>query len=356
MEKTTESIKLINMFLHPVFLVRDGAVAEVNDAAKALQIKVDTKVSALIPQALEDYEAFAGGYLSLTVSIGGVEQLATVMRAEDADVFHLLSSNMSAEFRTMALISRQIKKPLTGILAASDSLRPSVVEDTPETKAQIAQINRNLYQLLRKVSNMSAVERIATHHSSNQQICHITALFDSIMEKATEFVSRSKRTLNFTNLSENIQALGDEELIERAIYNLISNAVKFSPVDSVVFAKLTRSGKRLRFTVENKTEAGCDLTNLHARFMREPGYEDDRHGIGLGIPLVQHIASIHNGSLLMDQPEEGVVRFNLTIPIRQNTENIVRSPIMPFDYLGGHDHALVELSEILSADLYVEYL
>ena len=148
MEKTTESIKLINMFLHPVFLVRDGAVAEVNDAAKALQIKVDTKVSALIPQALEDYEAFAGGYLSLTVSIGGVEQLATVMRAEDADVFHLLSSNMSAEFRTMALISRQIKKPLTGILAASDSLRPSVVEDTPETKAQIAQINRNLYQSL----------------------------------------------------------------------------------------------------------------------------------------------------------------------------------------------------------------
>lgn len=356
MEKPTESIKLINMFLHPVFIVKDGIVVDINNAAKRCHLAVNTEVSALISQSLEEYNAFSGGYLSVDISIDGVAQLATVMRSDTGDVFHLYQPNMSAELRTMALISQQLRKPLTGILSASDVLRPSLADGNEETKEQLSQINRNIYQLLRKVSNLSSIDRLATYQSSNQQICYVPGIFDDTIEKSVDFISRSNRTLQYTGLNEDIHCLADPELIERAIYNLVSNAIKFSAADSVVTARLTRNGNKLRFSIVNRMEKDADLTNLYARFMRQPGSDDDRYGIGLGIPLVQHIASIHNGTLLMDQPEDGVIRFTLTLPIRQNTENVVRSPIFTFDYLGGHDHTLVELSEILSADLYAEYL
>lgn len=352
MEKPNESVKILNMFTHPVFLVADGVITEANDAAVAKGFTVATTLSGFLEDTMQEYEAFHGGYLSLTVKKDVLDYLATVVASENGNVFHLRTSAMSAEFRTMALIAQQLRGPLSGVMMAAGSLLPLAVDSgDPDKAAQASQMNRNLYQLLREVSNLSAVQQISDGRCCSQ-LQQITGLIDEIMANAKTYTHKCKRTLEFTGLREDIQSLADSELIERALYNLVSNAVKFSPEESVVSAKLTRTGNKLRFSISNPISPDADRSNLFARFMREPGIEDGRYGIGLGLPLIQHVAAAHGGSLLMDLPEDNVVRFTMTLPIRQKTDAILRTPIISFDYLGGYNHALVELSDILSDEIY----
>lgn len=352
MEKPNESLTILNMFTHPVFLVADGIIRVANDAAAAKGFAAGVAVCDILQDTLQEYEAFHDGYLSLTVNKDDMRYLATVVPSESGHAFHLRTSTMGAEFRTMALISQQLRGPLSGVMTAAEMLFPLAIDSgNPDKVSQAAQMNRNLHQLLREVSNLSAVQQIADGRCYSQ-VHNLTALIDEVMEKAKVYTQRSNRTLEFIRLHEDIQCLADNDLIERALYNLISNAVKFSPEKSTVSAMLVRSGNKLRFSITNAIAPDSDRNNLFARFMREPGIEDGRYGIGLGLPLIQHAAASHGGSLLMDLPEENTVRFTMTLPIRQNTEGVFRTPVIPFDYLGGYNHALVELSDILSDELY----
>ena len=58
------------------------------------------------------------------------------------------------------------------------------------------------------------------------------------------------------------------------------------------------------------------------------------------------------GTVLIDQPNGTGTRITMTLAIRQNKETILRSPVLQVDYTGGFDHALVELSDCLSSELY----
>ena len=63
-------------------------------------------------------------------------------------------------------------------------------------------------------------------------------------------------------------------------------------------------------------------------------------------------AAAHGGAVLIDQPEGWGTRVTLTIALRRETAEVLRSPIMRIDYAGERDHALTELSDCLPVSLY----
>ena len=66
----------------------------------------------------------------------------------------------------------------------------------------------------------------------------------------------------------------------------------------------------------------------------------------------QSAAQQHAGTVLVDQPTESGTRVTLTLRIRPGSSDYVRSPILKVDYAGERDHGLLELSDVLPADLY----
>ena len=94
------------------------------------------------------------------------------------------------------------------------------------------------------------------------------------------------------------------------------------------------------------------METIFFRYRSAPSITDGNNGLGIGIPMVQAAASVHNGSLLVTQPTQGKVRFSLTIPITQDNSGNLRSPIIRPDYAGGYDRSLIELSDILPASAY----
>ena len=96
----------------------------------------------------------------------------------------------------------------------------------------------------------------------------------------------------------------------------------------------------------------CARSDLFSRYAREPGVEDGRFGIGLGLVLIRSAAQQHGGTVLVDQPTESGTRVTMTLHIRPVSSDYVRSPILKVDYAGERDHGLLELSDVLPADLY----
>ena len=70
--------------------------------------------------------------------------------------------------------------------------------------------------------------------------------------------------------------------------------------------------------------------------------------------LIRNAAAKHGGTVLVDQPEGSGSRITLTIPIRQDTSGMLRSPVLRVDYAGDQDHGLVELADCLPLDAYFE--
>ena len=256
----------------------------------------------------------------------------------------------------MALAAQELRQPLTSIMTVADRLFPLAEEESdPELQDQVSRINRGLFQMLRIISNMSDAYRYSQNLSTNQKTRNICGLLDEIFQSAVPLVAHTGTQLNYTGLQESIYCLVDAEKLERAVSNILSNALKFSPKGSVIDAKLTRKGNMLYLTVQD-TGTGIPQrmrSNVYSQFRREPGIEDSRFGIGLGMVLIRSAAAAHGGTVLIQQhPEEGT-KFTMTISIRQNSDHFLRSnSVLHADYAGERDHNLLEFSDSLPADLY----
>lgn len=350
MEKPNESIKILSLFSHPVFLVKDGIITDMNQAAKQWQISAGTPVTDLIESGKEEFDAYNGGYLSLSVSIMGVARMAVVSRTEMGDLIHLQEEDSPAEFRTMALVAQRLRQPLSDLMIGADCLFPEIVnQDDPELKHKVGKINRSLYQLLREITNLSV-----TVLPGNESLFDIKGLFTETMERVKSMSFPQGCQIAYEVPRGDVYSLVNADLLERALHNMLSNAIKFSPEGSLITARLEQIENRLKLSVENQYVPGTDPDNLFFRYLRDPGIEDSRYGIGLGLFLIQKIAFVHKGCLLMDHPAKDSVRFTVTIPIRQNPPGEVHAPIPNLDYLGGRDHALVELSDVLPVSAYTE--
>ena len=176
---------------------------------------------------------------------------------------------------------------------------------------------------------------------------------DEVMEAIGTYLSECAITLDYSGLSERVIGLCDREMLERAIYNLVSNASKFMMPESTLEARLTLNKNTLTFSVYNR-DANKIHTSPFSRYLREPCIEDSRNGIGLGMELIRAAAAVHNGTVLVDYPEEGGTRVSMTLSVRSRSETTVRSSVIlpTSNYAGDRDRNLLELSEVLPIDSY----
>ncbi len=348
MEVQKEISGMLEQLLQPGFCVIDQKIIALNAAARGLFLTAGTDIGPLLLTGAGEYAAFQGGCLYLTLRLGEQPRGAVVTRVGKADVFLLDPDCGSGELRSLALAAQELRKPLSGVMATLDSL--AALPQTEASAGQLAALNRGLYQLLRVVGNMSDAGR----SYSRQETQNIGALLEEIFEKAAHLCQKSGISLRYEGLGETIYCPADGQQLERAVLNLLSNALKFTPAGGTIDAVLTRQGRMLRLSIR---DSGSGIarelrSNLFTRYLRQPAIEDSRYGLGLGLVLVRSAATAHGGTVLIDQPGETGTRVTLTLAIRQNPEAGLRSPILRVDYAGERDHALLELADCLPEELY----
>ena len=353
METTNHLFPWLELMTQPAFCVKNGIILAVNSAAKQIMLQADMNIQEIITQNIDAYEEMNNGALFLSVTIAGQLYNACVNRTEDFDIFVIDECEEDIQLQALSLAAQQLRIPLSNMMSVTDTMFAHMDQSDSNVQQQTGQINRNLFQLLRIISNMSDVKGYKNATVTEKRNVNLTALFDEIIEKIQTVSEGLQKKISYIGLDHTVIGLANEEQIGRAVYNLLSNALKYSQEGSPINVKLTKSSKLLSFTVCNTTSEPVNDYAFWHRYHRKPSIEDVNSGLGLGMTLVSSVACAHGGTVLIDHPTPLETRITMTIPIVKSESTDVRSPIFRIgDYAGGWDKGLLELSEILSADSY----
>jgi signal transduction histidine kinase len=216
-------------------------------------------------------------------------------------------------FRLQA-VAHEIKNPLTAISASSQLITDV---DLPERKKEeIAErIHRESGRLAGVVTTFLDVERIAAGVLKlNRLPINVAQVVADAVERAA--LPAQKKNIAIEQDLDSVTVQADPELLQFAFYNLLVNAIKFSPESSSVLITL-RSGLQVaRLTVRDK---GCGIEpteqkHIFERFYRARQHENTEPGSGVGLALVKEIVTQHGGTVeVVSEPGNGS-SFTVLLP------------------------------------------
>lgn len=340
MEQIAQFLELTE---RPAFCAEQGRITVANSAAARRLLEPGMEVEPLLSSGQEEYRSFREGFLYLTLTVGTESYNAVVTSVDGIHIFSLEQHCDSPELRALALAARELREPLSGVMASWDAYLDNPAFQPP---AEAASITKGLYQLLRLVSNMTP------HPAPRMEMLDLTALVREIGE-AIDPACRSRQVaLNQSIHPAPIYTQADGSLLTRAIHNLISNALKFTAPGGSIQLRLTLQGRTAQLSVLDSGGADAPpIRDPFGRFRRDPGLEDPRSGMGLGLHLVRSAAAAHGGAVHLTQNRESGVRVTVSLPIRQE-KTAVRSPLLHIDYAGEWDPMLIELADVLPTEFY----
>lgn len=347
---------LLELMIVPAFSARDGVIDSVNDAARALFLEPGMDVQQLIKTGREEYDNLTEGSLFLSMEIMGAVREVAIYCQGDRHIFAVDRENENGGLRMLGLAAETLREPLGDVMAAADQMFPELTNmEDPELLRYIAQVNRGLYRMLRAVSNMSDAGRYLSDQMVMQpEPTELGAFLREIFEKTQTLASSAGVEIRYSCPAGSLWAMVDRQKLERAVYNLLSNSLKYTPRGGEISMDLERSGETGILKITDNGEGIRDgaLSTIFARFQREPSLEDSRSGIGLGLPMAAKIASAHGGALLIQNGKERGTVSAMSIPLTRNCTPGISTPVMRVDYAGERDHGLVELSECLPWDVF----
>ena len=354
MEQTIDAMEMLDLMVRPAFCVKDGRILRANLAAERHMITPGAMIGTMLVTGAEEYSQLTEGCLYLTLSVSGCPCGASVTRKGDFDVFILEQDADQTELQAMALAAKELRSPLSSVMTVADRLFPMISEENGPAQEQISRINRGLFQILRVIGNMSDAAKYTENTPGNLEIQDVNAFLSEVFTQAEALIRHTQVTLRFQGLTSPAFSLIDCEKLERAVNNILSNAVKFTPSGGTIEATLTRRGSKLYLTVQDSGQGIPEKLqgNIHARYLRQPTVEDGRFGIGLGMVLIRAAAAAHGGTVLMENPPDRGTRITMTLAIRQDVPDALHSSILKVDYAGERSHSLIELSDCLPAALY----
>lgn len=345
--------QVIELFSQPAFFVRDGKVCWCNGAARSL-LEEGTALSAVLEGGETLFSNWdRTGTLMLPLRLNGCAYDASVRSAENGALFvaNRCASENEASASALFSASVSLRKPLHAMVSAADELFERLGE-TSGTGEAAARLNQSIYQFIRLCNQMSDGSELLLHRKTLRRApTDMGAFFEDFVAEVEPLVSSVDRTLEYLAPAAPVNADVDAELLHRALYNLLANALSYTPKGGKVTLSTRKEDKLLLVTVSDSGSGVSQelLSSLFDRFNRQE-LGDSRRGIGLGLLITREIARLHDGTLTVSSGENGgaCVTFSLSLkktslPLR--SAGIVLPP--PRFHQG-----LVELSEVLDAKMY----
>ena len=333
----------------PGFAVKNNIIIHCNQAAEALLLTPGTDVRELLAVGSEEYAAFQTGCLYVKLKLSSKGWGASVTREGEHHIFLLDQEPEDNDLRSLALAARELRSPLSNLMIAADALKAGIPEN-PQLEEQLARLNRSLHQMHRLINNMSDAGR--SDLLSPAGIHDFSRLFHDIFEKLQTQLEQTNVVLTYVGLADPVYGLANPGQLERAVLNVISNSMKFMPEGGTIHAKVTRQKNMLHLSVQDSGSGIAEniLGNVFTRYQRQPGIEDSRYGIGLGMVLIRSAAADHGGTVLIDTPESKGTRVTMTLAIRQDAP-VLKTPVLS-PISDNSRQILTELSETLPWECY----
>jgi signal transduction histidine kinase/CheY-like chemotaxis protein len=217
-------------------------------------------------------------------------------------------------------VSHELRTPLTAIYGWSRLLATGQLRDEHKARA-LATIERNARAQTRLIDDLLDVSRVITGklRLDVRQLNLVDVVRGAVEAMRPALAAKSIHLETTLDPSEGLIA-GDAERLQQVVWNLLSNATKFTPEGGRVHLGLQRSGTRLEMSV---TDSGVGiapefLPYVFERFRQQDSGSRRRYGgLGLGLAIVRHLVELHGGSVSAESEGEGRgATFKVVLPIQ----------------------------------------
>lgn len=216
-------------------------------------------------------------------------------------------------------ISHELRTPLTLIAGPTEQLlEDKTVQGTHRRMLQM--VERNTKILIQLVSEILDFRKV----QNNKAVLKLNRfnLGETLRLWADDFgavTSRKGITVQVDAPADAAQAtvIADRDKLARVFFNLMSNAVKYTPKDGTITITLRHNEGSFFFTMNNdsvKTISKDDLPHIFERFYQPKG---SIGGTGIGLALVKANVDLHHGSISATSSQEEGTTFSITLPDKQ---------------------------------------
>jgi len=260
-------------------------------------------------------------------------------RAADTERNRLLeeareANRMKDEF--LAMLSHELRTPLSAIVGWAHMLRTGGL-DEPTVARAIETIDRNAKvqnQLIEDILDVSRIVAGKFHLDmrSVDLVRIVEAAIDTVSPLAASRGVQLRQDLS-AEIGPCCPAIGDPDRLQQVVWNLLTNAIKFTPRGGVVTVEVRRQDDPAEFEIVVRDTgqgiAADFLPHIFERF-RQAGTGARRHGgLGLGLSIVRHIVEMHGGTVMATSAGEGQGSvFTLRLPVVEVGEDGQRMPAL----------------------------
>jgi signal transduction histidine kinase/CheY-like chemotaxis protein len=212
----------------------------------------------------------------------------------DAEV----SNRSKDEF--LATVSHELRTPLNSIVGWSRLLSNGSL---PEERRQhaVEVIRRNADAQARLVEDLLDVSRIISGQLQlDIKTVPLSRVIASVIDSVKPALDAKELRIHAQIASDDVVVSGDETRIQQVVWNLVSNATKFTPAKGSIRIELTRTGSGVELVVADDGEGIKPefLPYVFDRFRQaDAGIDRVRGGLGLGLAISRHLVELHGGTI-----------------------------------------------------------
>lgn len=260
-------------------------------------------------------EEYSAGHLDYQIPVHSQDEMGYL-----AKTLNYMSGelNNSGEYQRkfIANISHDFRSPLTSIKGYLEAIEDGTI--SPDNQEKYIQIVLNETDRLEKLT-----ESLLTLNNLDvkSRLMHLRAFDINKIIKNTaatfEGICRNKKiSIELILSGTQLYAYADMEQIQQVLYNLLDNAIKFSPNESTITIETTEKNDRILVSVKDRG-TGISKENLPKiwnRFFKEDSSRGkDRKGTGLGLSIVKEIINAHNQNIDVISTEGVGTEFIFTL-------------------------------------------
>ena len=218
-------------------------------------------------------------------------------------------------------ISHDLRTPLTLIISPLEQMIKMMEEGkTPDNlMAGLKNIGKNAQLLLREVSALLDFRRLdAGGETLNVQRGDIVDHLNSILVSFSDYAEERSIHLSFDHDVDSLLMDYDREKINKVIYNLFSNALKFTPANGSVSLSFRRENDHVTIAVADtgKGISDDDKPNIFKRFYQSASNNSSQTGSGIGLHIASDYIRLHHGTISVSDNQPVGSIFTITLPIQ----------------------------------------
>lgn len=221
--------------------------------------------------------------------------------------------------RFVSMASHEFRTPLSSILSSAGLIARYTLEEQQEKRekhvARIKSAVKNLTGILNDFLSLSKLEegvvKLKLTEFSWEEFCR------EIQDEIKGDYIKKEQTLLLNHEEDDLVLYSDKRLIKNILFNLISNAIKYSPSGSTIYCSSSVKEGMLHLSVRDEGIGipKADQVHLFSRFFRAENVSNIQ-GTGLGLTIVKRYVNLLGGSIQYESEEGKGTTFFVQLPIR----------------------------------------